>query len=83
MSFVAARALSDLGATRIKGPTEPAGQVAREFGVRLPDAVIAATALEHGLGLVTRNLKHFNTVRGLRIRSIQCTAPGSSVLGAR
>ena len=49
---------------------ERAGRVAREFGVRLPDAVIAATALEHGLGLVTRNLKHFNTVRGLRLRSI-------------
>ena len=49
---------------------ERAGRVAREFGVRLPDAVIAATALEHGLGLVTRNVKHFNTVRGLRLRSI-------------
>jgi len=49
---------------------ERAGRVAREFGVRLPDAVIAATALENGFGLVTRNLKHFNTVRGLRVRSI-------------
>ena len=49
---------------------ERAGRVAREFGVRLPDAVIAATALEHELGLVTRNLKHFDPVRGLRIRSI-------------
>ena len=49
---------------------ERAGRVARECGVRLPDAVIAATALEHGLGLVTRNVKHFNIVRGLRLRSI-------------
>jgi predicted nucleic acid-binding protein len=49
---------------------ERAGRVAREFGIRLPDAVIAATALEHGLGLVTRNVKHFEKVRGLRIRAL-------------
>ena len=47
---------------------ERAGRVAREFGLRLPDAIIAATALEHQLQLATRNLKHFNTVRGLRVR---------------
>ena len=49
---------------------ERAGRIAREFGVRLPDALIAATALEHGLGLVTRNLKHFDSVRGLRLRRL-------------
>jgi predicted nucleic acid-binding protein len=49
---------------------ERAGRVAREFGVRLPDALIAATALEHGLGLVTRSRKDFEMVRGLRIRSL-------------
>lgn len=49
---------------------ERAGRIAREFGVRLPDALIAATALEHGLGLVTRNVKDFVAVRGLRIRSL-------------
>jgi predicted nucleic acid-binding protein len=32
--------------------------------------LIAATALEHGLGLVTRNVKDFVAVRGLRIRSL-------------
>jgi len=49
---------------------ERAGRVAREFGVRLPDALIAATALEHGLGLVTRNRKHFDSIRGLRLRTL-------------
>jgi len=47
---------------------ERAGRVVREFGLRLPDALIAATALEHQLDLVTRNRKHFDEVRGLRLR---------------
>ena len=49
---------------------ERAGRVAREFGLRLPDALIAATALEHELGLVTRNVKHFARVRSLRVRAL-------------
>jgi toxin FitB len=46
-----------------------AGKIVREFGTRLPDALIAATALEHDLGLVTRNRKDLNLIRGLRIRA--------------
>ncbi len=49
---------------------ERAGRIRRETGLRLPDALIAATALEHRLGLATRNTKHFEPVRGLRIRSM-------------
>ncbi len=49
---------------------ERAGRITREFGTRLPDALVAATALEHGLGVVTRNRKHFEPIRGLRLRSI-------------
>jgi predicted nucleic acid-binding protein len=49
---------------------ERAGRVAREFGLRLPDALIAATALEHGLGLSTRNVKDFADVRGLKVRPL-------------
>ncbi len=48
---------------------ERAGRVAREFGLRLPDALIAATALERGLQLSTRNTKDFERVRGLRVRA--------------
>ncbi|MEM8621824.1 MAG: type II toxin-antitoxin system VapC family toxin [Actinomycetota bacterium] len=50
--------------------SERAGRISREFGTRLPDALVAATALEHGLGVVTRNQKHFEPIRGLRLRSI-------------
>ena len=48
---------------------ERAGRVAREFQLRLPDALIAATALENRLTLTTRNRKDFDNVRGLRIRT--------------
>lgn len=48
---------------------ERAGRVAREFQLRMPDALIAATALENRLTLTTRNRKDFDRVRGLRIRT--------------
>lgn len=40
------------------------------FGIRLPNALIATTALDHGLRLVTRNVMYFDAVRGLRIRPL-------------
>lgn len=48
---------------------ERAGRVVREFHLRMPDALIAATALENGLALSTRNRKDFERVRGLRLRT--------------
>ena len=50
---------------------ERAGRVRREAGIRLPDALIAATAIEHKLSLVTRNKTDFKKVSGLRIRDIR------------
>ncbi len=50
---------------------ERAGRLVREFKIRLPDALIAASAIEHGLQLITRNIKDFERVRGLRIRSLR------------
>lgn len=47
---------------------EQAGRVRRATGIRLPDALIAATALVHGLALLSRNRRHFSRVDGLELR---------------
>jgi hypothetical protein len=49
---------------------ERAGRIRRDTGVRLPNALIAATALEHGMNLATRNDSDFKAVSGLRIRKL-------------
>jgi predicted nucleic acid-binding protein len=49
---------------------ERAGRIRRDTGVRLPDALIGATALEHGMNLATRNDKDFKAVSGVRIRKL-------------
>jgi predicted nucleic acid-binding protein len=49
---------------------ERAGRVRRETGIRLPDALIAATALERKLQVATRDARHFGQVRGLRLRAL-------------
>ena len=36
-------------------------------GLQLGDALIAATALEHGLPLLTANIKHFSPIEGLSV----------------
>lgn len=36
-------------------------------GLQLADALIAATAIEHGLTLLSGNVKHFSAVEGLQI----------------
>src|SRR5690606_18811082 len=50
---------------------ERAGRIRRESGIRMPDALIAATALEHRLALATRNRRDFDRVRGLRLRALR------------
>jgi predicted nucleic acid-binding protein len=47
---------------------EQAGALRREAGLRLPDALVAATALVHHLALHTRNRRDFRKVAGLRLR---------------
>jgi predicted nucleic acid-binding protein len=49
---------------------ERAGRIRRETGIRLPDALIAATAIERNLGLATRNRADFEKLQGLRFRSL-------------
>ena len=47
---------------------ELGGRIRREAGIGAPDALIAATALENGLTLVSRNRRDFGRVRRLRLR---------------
>lgn len=47
---------------------ERAGRIRREDRLEAADALIAATALEYHLALVTRNLRDFEKVRDLRVR---------------
>lgn len=46
---------------------ELAGLTRRDTGIATPDALIAATALTHGIPLMTRNRRHFNRVDDLRV----------------
>jgi predicted nucleic acid-binding protein len=48
---------------------ERAGEIRHATGVRLPDALIAATALGSGLALVTRNRRDFAHIKGLRLQA--------------
>lgn len=47
---------------------ERAGRLRRSRGMRTPDALIAASAVEHQLVLVTRNIRDFQLARGLKLR---------------
>lgn len=46
-----------------------AGHLRRTTRIPMPDALIAATALEHGLTLLTRNRHQFDRIVGLEVRS--------------
>ena len=68
---VAAQLLAPLREIPVdRGIAERAGRIRRESALRMPDALIAATALERSLSLATRNGKDFEPVRGLRIRAL-------------
>jgi predicted nucleic acid-binding protein len=43
--------------------------LALSHGMRLADALIAATAIEQGLTLITANVKHFSAVTGLQFET--------------
>jgi predicted nucleic acid-binding protein len=47
-----------------------AGRIRRVADVTMPDALIAATALEGNRKLITRNVRHFEKVTGLTLGEI-------------
>ncbi len=47
---------------------ESAGRIRRTTQLDIPDALIAATALEHAMTLMTRNQRHFGRVEDLDLR---------------
>jgi predicted nucleic acid-binding protein len=48
---------------------ESAGRIRRQTGIPLPDAIIAASAIEFDMPVVTRDRRDFERVRGLRVRA--------------
>ncbi|MDQ3647535.1 MAG: type II toxin-antitoxin system VapC family toxin [Actinomycetota bacterium] len=62
------RMLGPLGELPVdRAVAELGGRVRREAGLALGDALIAATALTHGLALLTRNRRHFERVAQLEL----------------
>lgn len=45
-------------------------RIRKEFGLKLPDAVIAASAMVQGIALLTGNVDDFKRVADLQVRSI-------------
>jgi predicted nucleic acid-binding protein len=43
--------------------------MALSHGLQMGDALIAATALDHGLPVLTANVKHFGSVQGLKVEA--------------
>jgi len=44
-------------------------EVRRNYKIKLPDALIAATALVHDLELITRNTKDFENIKELKVKN--------------
>lgn len=45
-----------------------AGDIYRDYELEIPDAIIAATALQNNAELITKNIKDFQKVYGLKIK---------------
>ena len=62
-SFVDDSAVYDLSDEIVKKTIE----IRKEHKIKIPDAIIAATAMTHGLVLVSRNDKDFKIINGLEV----------------
>ena len=73
------RAIDDLTAMPIEAPISnlAVSLIQRYFlsyHMEFMDALIAATAMEHNLTLVTANVKHFSFIKGLKLMDWKKTA---------
>jgi len=57
-----------------------AADLRKHYRIKLPDAVIAATALAYDLSLVTRNVSDFKKLEGLKILNPHDSKPKISTL---
>lgn len=65
-SFIARFEVHEIAESIGQRAYELVKQLAKSHGMTLADALVAATALEDDLILVSRNEKHFRAVKGLR-----------------
>ncbi len=42
-------------------------EIRKEYSIKLPDAIIAASCLAYGYGLITHNISDFNKIEGLKV----------------
>jgi len=42
-------------------------ELRKNYRMKLPDAIIAATALVHDMGIVSRNIRDFDGIKGLEV----------------
>lgn len=77
--FVAVKKMLDMRSATLLPVTEAITLRATELmeaitlshGLQMGDALIAATALEHGLPVLTANVKHFGAVQGLKVEAFE------------
>ena len=55
--------------------TQQTIRLRQQHRMKLPDTIIAATALAHGLPLLTRNVSDFQTLVGLTVLNLHEAAP--------
>ncbi|MDR2692453.1 MAG: type II toxin-antitoxin system VapC family toxin [Dysgonamonadaceae bacterium] len=50
--------------------TDKTIEIRKRYRIKLPDAVIAATALVHNMTLLTRNIRDFKSIKGLTVLNL-------------
>lgn len=53
-----------------KGLSEKSGEIRAKYNLHIADAIVAATAIEHKLKLITLNIKDFKKIKKLKLAKI-------------